>query len=447
MQPADKPSQGAQYWNKVQNLESKLSVVQWIPGSFNVVSFWDAYVAHTDDFAEVQQILGDHFAAIQASFSAERKAVVESLNEKIQNHYKDSDEKKEVLQKMNRLLQTRLPDNISPLEKKIDEIEQNLPPDTFPPFRRDERGNVIDPAGQLKEFQVFLSTLTGNLRTITQSIRENSRKEYPALPDISEKLSVQSSAKEYLEVASLLADTNFILFFHKADPDFREKLSTLATKTLQDVSKNASLMREWLADKDKHTHTIISALLIEGPMLIPPEIKYLLDAKTLLFKGQKLYFPQSLGRMALLNEVSFENCDLKEIPDFVFKMRTLTALSLHNVKIGGQPLEKVPRLPPQLVNLNISNNKIKILDVGYLNQLTQLTLTGNPIEFIDPSISNCVNLEQITCSRIQLFSLPVELANCPKLRWIGIKGIAFWEKTPTDKTLKDYLQPRKKKLF
>jgi len=93
-----------------------------------------------------------------------------------------------------------------------------------------------------------------------------------------------------------------------------------------------------------------------------------------------------------LEELDLENCNLKELPIEITKLKKLKRLNLQNNNLIEFPKE-ISNLT-SLEYLNLSNNKIKELSswIWNLTNLIWLSLQNNKIEKIPPEIWNLIKL-------------------------------------------------------
>jgi len=120
--------------------------------------------------------------------------------------------------------------------------------------------------------------------------------------------------------------------------------------------------------------------------------------------------------------IDLSKMNLSFIPDVVFTLKSLKALSL-----ADNQIEVISSNIVKLNNLNwlsLSNNMLKLIppEIGKMNNLTRLDLSGNNLNSIPSTIGNINKLEWLDLSRNRLSTLPVEIKKLTNLKWISLVG-------------------------
>lgn len=430
---------------------------------FKIAAGWkdvEAAPENPHSLAKIQQTLDLNFGRIQSSFDFQARANWISLRSLLQQKCVDSTAKQAVLTKLDVLCQTRLGQEVvDPYEKKIDEIEANLPEDCFPPFNRDGSGRVIAPRQQLEQF-------TKRLQAMARDLDEFSFIKYERLPlHLYGLMNVDTSSTDFLNAAKLIVDYNFLKAFYRDLEPFNLSQGRTISQSAQEG--RIILTQKGITLYDTNFQKIVFVKIV----IVPPEIAFLKQLRTVeVVPISVLYLPRCLKNMGV-ESIRLRQGRLQEVPDVLWELPDLKSLFLgHNairslpsdlshlhkletIELESNQITEIPVFPPSLKVLNIKNNRISQVspNIGFLTNLETLTLTDNPIAFIDQEIGHCTSLRYLECNREILPYLPQELQNCTRLSAIHDGSLnSYWKNTPGQPTLENFLRnvgTRKRKLL
>lgn len=419
------------------------------------------YALETTSLSELKEAINMHKGLIQSSFTLQMAQTLSTLRDRVAQSFKDDPEKQELIEKLDTLQKTRLGEGVSEIEKKIDEIERNLPIDVFPPFKRDGKGNVIDSPRQLEAFssqQASLATALGDSRYAHLMNLE----ETAFLVEISgwkNRASNEISTQQFIKGAHLTNDLNFMITFQNKIEMNRNSVS--AAKEGRALLNKPEILKKLEEVQD---------LAIIG--IIPPELAILKNLKKLRVRGLAVeHFPSRLQKLDQLTELDLSGDNqvrgsLTEIPAGVMKLKNLTRLEVNHQQIKQIPskileldklkalsldqnnLKEIPLLPNSLIALNLNRNQLENIDLSNLKFLNDLYVANNSEFIVYDTISNCQELRSLSCSENQIAHLPLTLDECPKLMSIRVIGSnranAGWDPIQVEVTLQDYILNNRK---
>ncbi len=123
-----------------------------------------------------------------------------------------------------------------------------------------------------------------------------------------------------------------------------------------------------------------------------------------------------------ITHFNISKCNIKKIPHQICTMNTLTTLELTHCNIDNLP-DCLTNLT-NLMNLNISNNKLKYLNNKIFNMnLKTLNISSNPIDQIQSQIQNLKSLESLNIDHTKIRILPQEIAFLTNLNNITVVDI------------------------
>ena len=404
---------------------------------------------NTTGLEEIQTLLSVHFGQIQSCFDPHISRSLTAIRKSLWEKAGVTPLQQAVLKKLDVLCRTRLgQDVVDPLEKKIDEIEADLPLDCFDCFNRDGKGRVVDPKGQLELF-------AQRLQTMARDLSEFNLRGYATLNlEEFQTLDPSSSSAFFLSAARLIVDYNFLIAF---DNDLRwQDFGSGRTISEAALAGREFLLREGIDDQMRWTDPeglIYGGLAVEGAykfkgiVILPPEFQHKKNIHTLIIAPKSLlHLPRCLNNIATLNSLILEKGKLREIPKCVFELTNLGILrimenkiehlpgdlshmTLNHLKVEKNPITDLPRLPRTILSLAFRCNRISTIgpDIGLLTNVRDIEVTQNPLFYLDREIEKCQELMAFFCDQEAVKSLPSTLTNCPKFEKIAAEHV-FWHK-------------------
>jgi len=122
-----------------------------------------------------------------------------------------------------------------------------------------------------------------------------------------------------------------------------------------------------------------------------------------------------------LKKLIFNHCDLDYIPSLIYKLNHLETLDLSFNKFTEVPKE-IAEIET-LSYLRISKNKSFSLlphNIGDLENLLILDISGTSLSIIPKSIGNLTNLRNLTGNASKINKVPIEIGKCRKLENINL---------------------------
>jgi len=126
--------------------------------------------------------------------------------------------------------------------------------------------------------------------------------------------------------------------------------------------------------------------------------------------------PDSLARLANLQQLSLDNNQLTTIPDSLAQLANLLILYLHNNQLTAMP-DSLGKLT-NLQFLYLAGNQLTAIpdSLGKLAKLQQLYLDNNQLTAIPDSLAQLANLQQLSLDDNQLTTIPDSLAQLGRLK-------------------------------
>lgn len=154
----------------------------------------------------------------------------------------------------------------------------------------------------------------------------------------------------------------------------------------------------------------------------PTKFDNKMDAKHVTMKYvENLIFPsEQLLAMPNIQSLEINNCNLNEIPDAIFSLKTLKSLWL---MCGG-----ITHVPDAILNLDrleslsLSANKLTEIPpvIFQMHSLQELSICNCPINILPDEISNLANLKHLLISSTNIASLPKTIGDLPELKQLII---------------------------
>ena len=135
--------------------------------------------------------------------------------------------------------------------------------------------------------------------------------------------------------------------------------------------------------------------------------------------------PESFGQLANLQWLDLSHTQITALPESVGQLAKLQALDLHNTQITALP-ESVSRLS-NLQELYLFGAQITALpeSVGRLAKLQVLNLSHTQITALPDSVGQLANLQRLSLCGIQITALPDWLGKLPGLRYLALQGLTL----------------------
>jgi len=130
-----------------------------------------------------------------------------------------------------------------------------------------------------------------------------------------------------------------------------------------------------------------------------------------------------LSSLTKLKKFSCIYCELKQIPDSLFNIKSLETLELYDSGITEIPknIEKLENL--SFLNLELNNIKNVPDEIGNLENLTKLILTNNKLEKFPSTLGNLKNLEVLYLNENSIYDkLPESLNDLSKLKYVKFES-------------------------
>lgn len=127
------------------------------------------------------------------------------------------------------------------------------------------------------------------------------------------------------------------------------------------------------------------------------------------------------GTLNSKNYINLDCCQLKVIPEVIFKIDSLEIISLENNELKSLPASI--KNCKTLKRLYLANNKIITLpeSIGDLQNLEVLSLNDNRLETIPESLGKLNSLKSITLKRNKIKAIPKSFKNLKKKCFINIE--------------------------
>jgi Leucine-rich repeat (LRR) protein len=225
-------------------------------------------------------------------------------------------------------------------------------------------------------------------------------------------------------------------------PEWLGRLTQLLTLTLS--GHELTVLPEWLGRL-----TQLQSLNLSNNQLrrLPEWLDRLMQLQSLdLGSNQLEFLPEQLGHLTKLTSLRLASNKLTSLPEWLIQLRNLESLS-----VWGNPLSNIPpilgelprlktfnfrsdilaELPPEIFNLRhltwldaSGNATITTLseDIGRLEKLERLTLTGSRLSALPAAISQLNSLSSLDLSSNQLVDLPESLLQLNKLEALDLRN-------------------------
>ncbi|KAJ0408552.1 hypothetical protein ATCC90586_009573 [Pythium insidiosum] len=152
---------------------------------------------------------------------------------------------------------------------------------------------------------------------------------------------------------------------------------------------------------------------------VPSEVLELTQLRTLDLSQNRLEeVPVQLSALTALKTLKLQSNALTMLPD-LSSLTALTTLVLDNNQISALP----NALPPNLTKLSLKGNRLTSLppSVLALTQLQELDLSQNELSSLTDNVSSLASLVELTLDQNRLTSLPSALAECPRLKVLSAR--------------------------
>ncbi len=161
-----------------------------------------------------------------------------------------------------------------------------------------------------------------------------------------------------------------------------------------------------------------------------------------------MILPKSIGGLSSLTHLNLQNNKLTSLPTTIKNTRSLLVLILNNnphlrsiQSINGHPnlkvlrthncpIEQIPVNLPLLTDLSMSNNSLTdLFDIQTLGDeakdIKSFNFYGNSIRHLSPQIRQVNNLDILNLDRNKMYSLPSDIFNLTKLKFLYIRNNYF----------------------
>jgi len=156
---------------------------------------------------------------------------------------------------------------------------------------------------------------------------------------------------------------------------------------------------------------------------IPDNIFKLKSLRILNFQYNQIeVIPPTIKNLTLLKELYLCNNKIRELPSEIYEIR----LFLETLNLSSNNIEVIPEdiHLPNLVTLNLDNNNIKELPTKMFDilNLKELTLNNNNIDEVPPAIQKLTKLENLQLSNNNINKLPNEIFKLPNLKTFDLQN-------------------------
>jgi len=206
-------------------------------------------------------------------------------------------------------------------------------------------------------------------------------------------------------------------------------LEDIYIEKIPDFLTNLEVLSIGLSEKSDSSYSIaklinLKELSIKGK--IPEDIGELINLKQLsIDTTNKL--PSSIGNIINLEKLEIKNYRLREVPNWIEKLKKLKKLSISGGYSTHTLIEIIPTWIGDLKNLkdlDFNHNYIKYLpeSIGNLKNLETLNLGSNKLIYLPESIERLNKLKYLNCYNNKLTYLPKSIGNIKYLLELSISN-------------------------
>ncbi|XAR52857.1 Non-specific serine/threonine protein kinase [Bertholletia excelsa] len=230
---------------------------------------------------------------------------------------------------------------------------------------------------------------------------------------------------EFSALRELVLLNLFINRFHGEIPRYVAELPKLEVLKLWQNNFTGSIPSK-LGENGRLTELDLSSNKLTGS--VPKSLCFGRKLRILILLNNFLFgpLPEDLGKCDTLSRVRLgQNYLSGKIPNGFLYLPELSLMELQNNYLTGPFEEDISKVPSQLGQLNLSNNRLSgsiPASVGNFSSLKILLLSGNQFEGDIPSeMGRLKNILKLDMSRNNLSGvIPTEIGNCPSLAYLDL---------------------------